>query len=236
MNKKIIAGGSAALLAVGLGIASVGVTSAYFSDTNTGGHVEASLGSIKVAVDGDKSTTPVIDFANLLPGDTATGGFTVENIGRSAQDVYMTFPKEAQLKLMATLGTYAGLRDHRRRRARVLLRQPQRRLPGRPGRRPLPSELKLADGLAAARKVNVRVLKLDEVTNTWHIPVADRHADWLQRRRDQHRHRPRRLSRHHAQQGRPPTRACPARFPPTPVARASLTRWSACCAPPGWVT
>ena len=171
MNKKIIAGGSAALLAVGLGIASVGVTSAYFSDTNTGGHVEASLGSIKVAVDGDKSATPVIDFANLLPGDTATGGYTVENIGRSAQDVYMTFPKEAQLKLIDQLGTYAEIEITVDGERVFFSDNLNDGYPGNPDVTPLPSELKLADGLAAGEDIDVQFsLKLDEKwTNTWNI-------------------------------------------------------------------
>ena len=171
MNKKIIAGGSAALLAVGLGIASVGVTSAYFSDTNTGGHVEASLGSIKVAVDGDRNTTPVIDFANLLPGDTATGGYTVENIGRSAQDVYMTFPKEAQLKLINQLGTYAEIEITVEGERVFFSDNLNDGYPGNPDVTPLPSELKLADGLAAGEDIDVQFsLKLDEKwTNTWNI-------------------------------------------------------------------
>ena len=87
----------------------MGSTSAYFSDTNSGGYVAASLGSIKVSVDGDKGSTPVIDFGSMLPGEEREGGFIVANIGRSAQDVYITYPNEMQLKVTNQMGTYAEI-------------------------------------------------------------------------------------------------------------------------------
>lgn len=98
-NHKLVAGGAALLLALGLGVAAVGTTSAYFSDTNTGGAItvsSATAASIAVDVDGDPTTTPTLDFAGLLPGQTQTQTFTVTNTGTSAQDVWVQFPNNGE--------------------------------------------------------------------------------------------------------------------------------------------
>ena len=88
-NHKIVAGGTAILLALGLGLAAVGSTSAYFSDTNTGGAITVTAGSIYVDTDGDETTTSDIEYTNVLPGDTLTQDVEVENAGTSAQDLYL---------------------------------------------------------------------------------------------------------------------------------------------------
>lgn len=95
-NHKIVAGGTAILLALGLGLAAVGSTSAYFSDTNTGGAITVTAGSIYVDTDGDATTTSDVEYTNVLPGDTLAQDVAVENAGTSAQDVYLVVD-EAQL-------------------------------------------------------------------------------------------------------------------------------------------
>ena len=100
-NHKIVTAGTALLLAMGLGIAAVGTTSAYFSDTNTGGAITvsaASVATISVDVDGNPTTTPALDFAGLLPGATQTKSFTITNTGTSAQDVWVQFPDQKELQ------------------------------------------------------------------------------------------------------------------------------------------
>lgn len=99
-NHKIIAGGTALLLALALGLAAVGTTSAYFSDTNTGGAITATSGSvaaISVDVNGDPTATPDIAFENLLPGATQEQSFTVTNSGTSPQDVWVQFPNPEEV-------------------------------------------------------------------------------------------------------------------------------------------
>lgn len=110
MNKKIIAGGSAAaLVALGLGVAAVGTTSAYYSNTNTGGAWQVTTGSIQVSVDDDAETTPDLAYDRLLPGEWHWDSFKVENTGRSAQDVYLQIDNDLVLKAINSLGTYGGI-------------------------------------------------------------------------------------------------------------------------------
>ena len=179
MNKKIIAGGAAALLAVGLGVAAVGSTSAYFSDTNSGGYVAASLGSIKVLTDGEKFT-PVIDFGSMLPGDKVEGGFTVLNNGRSTQDVYVTFPTEWQRDLINTLGKKAQVEvivtDSK---GQVIKHHIFDNLVEHPEwGNPVPAEVDLAEGLAAGDSIDVEfVLTMtSDWGNTWNVNVP---FEWL---------------------------------------------------------
>lgn len=94
-NHKIVAGGTALLLALGLGLAAVGSTSAYFSDTNTGGAITVTAGSIYVDTDGDEATTSDIAYTGVLPGDTVAQDVEVENSGTSAQDVYLVVDEDA---------------------------------------------------------------------------------------------------------------------------------------------
>ena len=171
MNKKIIAGGAAVLLSVGLGVAAVGSTSAYFSDTNSGGYVAASLGSIKVSVDDDADTTPVIDFGSMLPGEVRQGGFTVQNIGRSAQDLYITYPNDAQLKIINQLGTYAEIEITVDGERVFFSDNLNDGYPGNPDVTPLPAELLLAEGLAPGSDLDVQfsLTLADKWTNTFNL-------------------------------------------------------------------
>lgn len=167
MNKKIVAGGAAVALALGLGVASVGVTNAYFSDTNSGGYVSADLGSIRVDVDGDRTGTPVIAFEGLLPGDTATGGFTVTNTGQSTSDVYMAFPSQLQLAIINDLGTYAELEITVDGEQVFFSDNLNDNYPGDPSVTPLPSQLLLAADVAPGQELDVQVsLKLAEWAET----------------------------------------------------------------------
>lgn len=111
-NHKIIAGGTALLLALALGLAAVGSTSAYFSDTNSGGAITATAGSIYVDVmdpygQNSETGTPDIDLGTVVPGDTVTSGtLTVQNTGTSTQDVVIQFTDPAALAQLNALGEY----------------------------------------------------------------------------------------------------------------------------------
>lgn len=106
---KLVAGTAAIVLATGLAVAGSSLTSAYFSDTNTGGAITGTTGSIEVDVNGNKTTTPTITFDNVLPGETRTGSFTFQNTGRSTQDVYLQFTNKALVDEINKLGTYAAI-------------------------------------------------------------------------------------------------------------------------------
>lgn len=93
-NHKIVAGGTALLLAMGLGLAAVGSTSAYFSDTNSGGAITVTAGSIYVTTDDSLKFTSDLEYTNVLPGDTVAKDVAVENSGSSAQDVYLVVDEE----------------------------------------------------------------------------------------------------------------------------------------------
>lgn len=157
MNKKIIAGGTAVVLALGLGAAAVGTTSSYFSDTNSGGEISMTMGSIYVKVDGKWTSTPDIQLGAMLPGEVASGDFQVENAGRSAQDVWLQFdPNNPTFQAVNQLGSYAEIE---------ILVDGERVFfsdnlngnypPGTPGVNPLPADLKLAEGLAPGDTVDV---------------------------------------------------------------------------------
>jgi hypothetical protein len=104
-NQKIAVGGTSLLVALALGVAAVGTTSAYFSDTNTGGAIIVSsetVATIAVDVNGDPTTTPDLGYAALLPGETQTQTFTLTNTGTSAQDVWVQFPNNGENNQFAT--------------------------------------------------------------------------------------------------------------------------------------
>lgn len=112
-NHKIIAGGSALVLALGLGLAGIASSSAYFSDTLTGGSVAVSLASFDLTIIDSEGNpvegTPDIDLGELAPGEASSGSFTVSNTGTTAANVYLTFDDETVLKAINNLGQKASI-------------------------------------------------------------------------------------------------------------------------------
>jgi hypothetical protein len=69
----------------------IGSTGAYFTDTNGGGQINATSGSVAVKVNGSETNAPVINFTNLMPGTPRTSTVSVQNTGSGSEDVYLVF-------------------------------------------------------------------------------------------------------------------------------------------------
>ncbi len=97
--------GSVALLG-GAAWMAAGSTGAYFSDTQSG-TVSGSVGSIHVVTSGGSGADNAdLSFTNLLPGASQTVSVNYTNTGKSAEDVYITFPNATALSALNSLGTY----------------------------------------------------------------------------------------------------------------------------------
>lgn len=80
--RRLLIFGALTLGLLALIASSVGATSAYFSDVDTG-TVQVSTGEVSInTFNGD------LAFTNLMPGDTASDSFTVRNTGTDAIDLY----------------------------------------------------------------------------------------------------------------------------------------------------
>ncbi len=147
-NRKLVVGGTALVLALGMGMAAIGTSSAYFSETaGTAGvsQVVVEEGSIDVTTD-----APTLDYSNLLPGEEVTKEFAVTNTGENAQDLYITFTDPAALaELNAAL-------EHSSMWIEVNGEQVFTS-DSDEGAAALPSEVLLQDGLAAGETVTVTV-------------------------------------------------------------------------------
>jgi hypothetical protein len=153
---KVGGGLTAIVLALGMGVVASGATSAYFSDTNTGGAITASFGTIAVDVDGNRSTTPNLDLSGLLPGEARSADFTVKNTGRSTQDVHMQFDSDAVRKAINTLGSYAAIEITVDGERVFFSDNLNDQYPaGTPGVNPLPKQLLLKGGLGAGSEATV---------------------------------------------------------------------------------
>ncbi len=172
-NQKIVAGGTALILALGLGLAAVGTSSAYFSDTNSGGSVVVSAGSIYVDTDGNPTNTSDIMLDNVLPGETATGDFTAKNTGQSTQDLYVQFKAGGVLEAINELGTTATIEITVNDEQVFYSDNLNDEYPGDPSVTPLPETLLLAEDVAPGESIHVEfsfTLDADFVTQpgeTW---------------------------------------------------------------------
>jgi len=160
---------------LGLGLAAVGSTSAYFSDTNTGGAIIATTGTIAaiaVDVNGDPTATPDIAFETLLPGETQEQSFTVTNSGSSVQDVWVQFPNpdevdafSAVLKKDASFEILVDGQSVWNSAAVVDAQKPDWRLP---------DEILLTQGLAPGESVTVTfAMTLDPTVTTADAPTTN---------------------------------------------------------------
>jgi hypothetical protein len=103
---RLAALGITALAAAGTGLAAVGSTGAYFSDTHSG-TISGTVGSIHVSPNGGKGADNMdFTFSNLLPGESQTATLNYENVGHNAQDVWLVFPNATALSALNNLGTY----------------------------------------------------------------------------------------------------------------------------------
>jgi hypothetical protein len=168
---KVGGGLTAIVLALGMGVVASGATSAYFSDTNSGGVITASYGSIYVDVDGNKTTTPNLDLRDLLPGETKTGEFTVANSGRSDQDVHVQFDSDAVLKLVNQLGRSAAIEIAVDGERVFFSDNLNDGYPGNPAVTPLPKTLTLVEGLAPGASAQVTFAFTYAASNTAQLPI-----------------------------------------------------------------
>ena len=105
-RKKMIVGAGGVAVALALGLAALGPTGAYFSDTAQG-EVTGTIGSIKVTGSGGSGADQLgLNYTNLLPGvpQTVTSRYT--NTGNSAQDVWVVFNNADALHALNDLGTW----------------------------------------------------------------------------------------------------------------------------------
>ncbi len=105
-NRKRVTGGLAVALAIGMVLAGVGGSAAYYSDTVSGGSiiVSASPSQVTVLVDTgltvdslSATNTPDLDLGKATPNSTVSGSFEVKNTGNGAQDVHIQFTDPAEL-------------------------------------------------------------------------------------------------------------------------------------------
>jgi hypothetical protein len=154
---KIVGGATAIVMACGLAVAGSSMTSAYFSDTNTGGKIVATTGSIFVHTDGNAIKTSDLDLSGLLPGEAKADTFDVKNTGRSTQDVHLSFDNQAIVDAINDLGTYASItikvNDEAVFYSENLNDDPEDQ--GADGIAPLPAKLKIIDKLAPGEEAEV---------------------------------------------------------------------------------
>jgi hypothetical protein len=110
-TRRMVGVGITLVATVGLAVAASGVTSAYFSDTNSG-TVSGTIGYVKVSTGGGTGTPDGLDlkFENLMPGEPQTVKFDYKNIGTGPQDIWITFPNNAALHALNNLGKFGYLK------------------------------------------------------------------------------------------------------------------------------
>ena len=69
----------------------VAMTGAYFTDTHSGGAVNATEGNVAVKINGSTGNAPVINFTHLMPGVPQTTSVNVQNTGSGNEDIYIVF-------------------------------------------------------------------------------------------------------------------------------------------------
>lgn len=105
-TRRMVGVGITLVATVGLAVAASGVTSAYFSDTESG-TITGTVGQVSISVTGGGGTTGR-DFAfeNLLPGEPQSIKINYQSTGTGPQDLYLTFPNGPALHALNNLGSY----------------------------------------------------------------------------------------------------------------------------------
>ena len=97
-----------AVAAVIAGLAAMGSSGAYFSDTHTG-TITGSIGVVSVSTNGGNGAQNMdFQFTNLLPGTPQSATVTYQNTGSGPEDIYLTFPNATALSALNNLGTYGS--------------------------------------------------------------------------------------------------------------------------------
>jgi len=103
---KLGALGASSLLLVGVAVAAIGLTGAYFSESKAG-EIKGNLGSIHVATAGGTGENGLeFDFKNLLPGEPQTATAKYTNTGKNHEAVWIVFNNAEALHSLNNLGHY----------------------------------------------------------------------------------------------------------------------------------
>ncbi|MFN8157361.1 MAG: hypothetical protein U0R68_08080 [Candidatus Nanopelagicales bacterium] len=109
-SRRMVGVGITLVATVGLAVAASGVTSAYFSDINSG-TVTGSIGWVKIQTDGGTGDDGLdLNFTDLMPGEPQTVKFNYRNTGSGVQDLWLTFPNVPALHALNNLGHYGYLK------------------------------------------------------------------------------------------------------------------------------
>lgn len=107
-TRRMVGVGITLVATVGLAVAASGVTSAYFSDTNSG-KVTGTVGFVQVQTGGGGGGDNLdLNFVNLMPGEPQSRTFDYKNIGSGPQDIWITFPSQQALHALNNLGQYGS--------------------------------------------------------------------------------------------------------------------------------
>lgn len=106
LKVKLGALGASSLLLVGVAVAAIGLTGAYFSETKAG-EIKGNTGSIHVATSGGEGVNGLtFDFKDLLPGEPQTATAHYENTGLNNEAVWVVFNNAEALHSLNNLGSY----------------------------------------------------------------------------------------------------------------------------------
>lgn len=109
-TRRMVGVGITLVATVGLAVAASGVTSAYFSDINSG-TVTGTVGYVQVSTGGGNGADGLdLKFENLMPGEPQTIKFDYKNTGSGAQDLWLTFKNVPALHALNNLGSYGYLK------------------------------------------------------------------------------------------------------------------------------
>lgn len=109
-SRRMVGVGITLVATVGLAVAASGVTSAYFSDINSG-TVTGTVGYVKISTAGGNGPDGLdLKFNNLMPGEPQTVTFDYKNIGSGAQDLWLSFPNVPALHALNNLGSFGYLK------------------------------------------------------------------------------------------------------------------------------
>ena len=109
-TRRMVGVGITLVATVGLAVAASGVTSAYFSDTNSG-TITGTVGYVQVQTGGGNGADGLnLNFENLMPGEPQTVHFDYKNIGSGVQDLWLTFPNVPALHALNNLGSFGYLK------------------------------------------------------------------------------------------------------------------------------
>lgn len=110
-TRRMVGVGITLVATVGLAVAASGVTSAYFSDVNSG-TISGTVGYVKVSTGGGGGSDGLnITFnGNMLPGEKQSVTFDYKNIGSGPEDIWITFPTQSALHALNNLGQFGYIK------------------------------------------------------------------------------------------------------------------------------